>query len=128
MREKLFQWIAIVVVVGAVVYALFVFVRSMIHWFQDWRTSRSLNEMASSFDDKRRADRKAALERLDNGCTHDYDDLLNAYPPDVCVKCGLAKQLPVGECDHAWRRVAGAIPGSQCEKCGSKYGAAAETS
>ena len=125
MRGKLFEWIAIVVIVGAVLYALFVFLKSMYYWWQDSRTTKSLNEMASSFDDKRRADRKAASERLNNGCDHFYEDLLNAFPPDVCVNCGLAKTRPAGDCDHVWRRVSGAIPGSQCESCGEKYGAAA---
>lgn len=125
MREKLFQWIFIVVIVGAVVYFLFVFSKSMLHWWQDWRTTKSLNEMASSFDDKRRADRQKAADRLNNGCDHDYDDLLNAFPADVCVKCGLAKLTPPGECDHVWRRVPGAIPGSACESCGKAHGAAA---
>ena len=125
MRDKLFQWIAIVVVIGAVLYALFVFIKSMYHWWQDARTTRSLNEMATSFDDKRRADRKAAADRLNNGCEHDYEDLLNAFLPDVCVKCGIAKKRPTGDCDHVWRRISGPIPGSQCEACGEKYGAAA---
>ena len=125
MREKLFQYILIAVVLGGIVYCLYLFTLSMYHWFQDWRTTKSLNEMANSFDDKRRADRQRAIERLDNGCDHDYEDLLNAFPEDVCVKCGLAKHPPLGDCDHIWRRVPGAIPGSVCELCGQKYGAAA---
>ena len=124
MREKLFQWIFIVVIVGAVLYFLMVFCKSMYHWWQDWRMTKSLNEMAVSFDDKRRVDRQKAADRLNNGCDHVYEDLLNAFPKDVCVHCGLARQRPLGECDHVWRRVPGAIPGSVCESCGKTYGAA----
>jgi len=124
MREKLFQWILIVVTVGAVLYFLMVFCKSMYHWWQDWRTTKSLNEMAVSFDDKRRADRQQAEDRLNNGCDHVYDDLLSAFPQDVCLRCGLAKQKPLGDCDHIWRRVPGAIPGSACESCGTTFGAA----
>lgn len=128
MREKLFQWILIVVVVGAFLYFFMVFFKSMYHWWQEWRTTKSLNELATSYDDKRRSDRADAAKRLDNGCEHDYDDLLNAFPSDVCVKCGLGKRPPAGECDHIWRRVPGAIPGSACESCGKTFGAAAAES
>ena len=126
MRAKLFQAIIGVVIVGAFLYFLWIFAKSIYHLFLDWRTSKSLDEMALAFDEKRREKLEQAEQRLDNDCDHDYDDLLHAFPPDVCVKCGLAKNHHAGDCDHVWRRVPGPIPGSRCESCGESFGAAAE--
>ncbi len=125
MRQKLFQAIIGVVIVGAFIYFFWVFAKSLYHMFQDWRTSKSLDGLAQAFDEKRREHRESAAQRLNNDCEHDYEDLLHAFPPDVCVKCGLATEKPAGNCDHVWRRVPGAIPGSRCELCGEMYGAAA---
>ena len=126
MRQKLFQAIIGVVIVGAFLYFFWVFAKSIYHMFVDWRTSKSLDEMALAFDDKRREKLEQAEQRMNNDCDHDYEDLLHAFSPDVCVKCGLAKKRPAGDCDHVWRRVPGPIPGSRCESCGEMYGAAAE--
>lgn len=126
MRTTFFQVLLGIVIVGAFVYFLWIFARSIYHMFVDWRTSKSLDEMALAFDEKRREKLEQAAQRLNNDCHHDYEDLLHAFPPNVCVKCGLAKERPAGDCDHVWRRVPGPIPGSRCESCGEIYGAAAD--
>lgn len=126
MRRQVFIFILIALVVAIVLYFLWMVLRALYTVFDDVRTEKQLNQLATEYKDRRQERRDAAASRLENGCEHDYEDLLGAFPHDVCVKCGLAKEPPPGDCDHVWRRLSGAIPGSRCEKCGVEYGAAAQ--
>jgi hypothetical protein len=54
--------------------------------------------------EKKRLERQ---KRLDNGCEHSFDSGLGGFPPGVCPKCGIAREKPVGRCDHVWRRKEG---------------------
>ena len=125
MRQNLFIFIFISLVFGLVGYFMWMVLRAFYSIFDDVRTEKQLDDLATEYQDRRRERREAAAVRLENGCEHDYGDLLGAFAKDVCVKCGLSKEPPPGECDHHWQRVPGPIPGSRCEKCGAMHGAAA---
>lgn len=126
MRQNVFIFILIALVFGIVGYFVWMVLKAFYTVFDDVRTERQLNELATEYSDRRREKREAAALRMDNGCDHEYEDLLGAFPKNVCIKCGLNKELPPGPCDHVWRRMPSAVPGSECEKCGEIFGAASK--
>lgn len=127
MRQNVFIFILIAIVVGIVGYFIWMVLRAFYSVYEDARSEKQLNELATEYQDRRRERREAAVARLDNGCEHDYEDLLGAFPKDVCAKCGIEKNIPPGDCDHQWERLPSAVPSSCCTKCGATHGAAAPT-
>ena len=107
-------------------FFLFHLGKGLLGMFSDWRLHKELDTLESEGESRRQAKVESDAKRLDNGCSHDFEGGLGGFPPDVCPKCGLAKDKPNGPCDHVWRRAEGAIPHSVCEKCGKKYNAVTE--
>ena len=122
MRRNFFIAVGIVVAIGAVLFFLWQVIATLYSMYTDFRSRQQLDEMAAEHAERRRRLREENRKRLDNGCDHQYEDLIQAFPPGVCVKCGIAKDRPAGACDHVWERVPGPIPGSKCKKCGEVYG------
>lgn len=106
-----------VVILAALFYSFGKFLYAA---FDDWRELRQLDAIKVEQLAIRERRGQESLARLDNGCDHVFGEGLG-FPPDVCPKCGLAKDKPPGGCDHLWRRVEGPIPTSSCEKCGKQY-------
>ena len=100
--------------------------RALYTLFDDWRLGKELDELRADSQSRRERLRLASDERLNTGCQHDFDADVFGFPPGVCSKCGQEKEKPAGSCDHVWRLVKGAIPSSQCEKCGKTHSATTE--
>jgi hypothetical protein len=121
MKLSFFTAIALLVPVGLFAAFLYMVGRSVASLYNDWRVGREVEAIRAD-SEARRARRKIEdAKRLDNGCTHAFGGGLGGFPPDVCPKCGLEREKPVGKCDHVWRRSHEAIPSSFCEKCGKKH-------
>jgi hypothetical protein len=121
MRTKFFLYLAIGLLLLIVGYFLWLVIKSVYTIFADARTYRELDKLAGQLAEKRRQRRQDLELRLQNGCQHEFDDALGALPPNVCRKCGCAKEPPAGECDHIWKVLPGIIPESQCQKCGQRF-------
>jgi hypothetical protein len=121
MRAKFFAILVAVLVASAVLYFLWLVIKALVSTIVDLKTSRNLDKLAAEYANRRRAQRQSAAERLQNGCEHYFNDAGGALPPNVCCKCGLAKERPATACDHVWRVVPGIIPQSRCEQCGMTY-------
>jgi hypothetical protein len=124
MRQNVLVILAVLAVCGAVLYFVWLCLRDLFYHVRDWRHSRQFGDLRAQREARSRAMAEENARRLDNGCDHTFDSVFGALPPDVCAKCGLAKEKPPGDCDHVWRREKGLIPASQCEKCGKPYGGA----
>jgi hypothetical protein len=88
--------------------------------YDNWKELGRLDAIKAEADSIRARRRQANEGRLANGCAHAFHSGMG-FPPGVCLKCGLAQDKPLGDCDHVWRRVEGPIPASRCEKCGKEY-------
>lgn len=102
-------------------YGVWVVLRAFYSIFADIRTNRELDALAEQLANKRREKRLLEQQRLSNGCQHEFDDSGTALPKDVCVKCGIAREIPNGPCDHRWQIQKGIIPESRCTRCGEHY-------
>jgi len=122
MRQQFFLGLFIFLICGGVAYFCWLVLRSFYGMFAEWQSNRDLDDLEIQYQEIRQRRREKELQRLDNGCQHDYEDLLGAFPSGVCNRCGLSREKPTGQCDHVWRRVAGPIPGSRCEQCGETHG------
>ena len=80
MRQNVMLAILGIVVIGAVVYFLWLVLKSLYNLFVDWRSRKQLDELAGVYIEKRRQKREEDAQRLDNGCEHDYEDMLRAFP------------------------------------------------
>jgi len=127
-KTYFFYGIFVMVVCGVAGYFLFHFGKGLLSMIEDWQLHRELDELEADGAARRVARAEAAHKRLENGCEHDFDGALGGFPPNVCHKCGLAKEKPTGTCDHVWRAVDGPIPNSVCEKCGRTNNASAQRS
>jgi hypothetical protein len=88
----------------------------------DRRLYRELDAIEATSQSRRAERRRLSAERLNNGCEHVFDSGLSlGFPPDVCPKCGLERELPRGPCDHVWQRAEDPVPSSFCAKCGKRY-------
>jgi hypothetical protein len=94
--------------------------RFLVTAFGNWRELRQLDAIKAESEAIRERRRLENEKRLDNGCDHAFDTGIG-FPPDVCPKCGLAREKPSGPCDHVWRRTDSPAPASRCEKCGKEY-------
>ena len=121
MRGKFFLYLLVGLVGLIVAYFLFMVLRAIYVTIMEIKTGWELDHLADEYVQRREQQVQESEARLNNGCTHEFDDEGGALPPDVCRKCGIEKQLPAGDCDHAWKRVPGIIPQSACSKCGKKY-------
>lgn len=121
--KQTFLYIVIILGVIAVVgYLLWRVVEAFSSVGEDWKAGREAAELQAAKKEQEEKRRQANAQRLDNGCDHKFDEMFGVFPPGVCCKCGLEQQRPIGMCDHVWRRVDGAVPGSRCELCGKAYG------
>lgn len=121
MRGKFFLYLLVGLIGLVVAYFVFMVLRAIYVTFMELKSGRELNQLADEYSHRRQQQLDAAHARLDNACAHEFEDDGGALPPDVCCKCGLARDRPDGECDHTWERLPGIIPQSACTKCGQKY-------
>ncbi len=121
MRSKFFLYLALFLIALIVLYFLWLVAKAIYTILFDIWNDRELARLADQLAARRQERRLASERRLKNGCDHEFDDVLGALPPDVCRKCGLARELPAGPCDHVWRIQPGIIPESRCERCGERY-------
>jgi hypothetical protein len=121
MRNAFFLGVILVIPAALVVALLYSLVRFLWSLYQDVKLYRELNDIQSQSEARREKKRVEQQKRLDNGCEHTFDSALGGFPPGVCPKCGIAREKPVGRCDHLWRRKEGTVMGSYCEKCGKEY-------
>jgi hypothetical protein len=121
MRAQFFLYLLLFLVGLVVAYFLFMVLRAVYVTIMEVKTGRELDRLADEFSERREEQLRESQQRLDNGCDHDFGDDGGALPPNVCRKCGLARQRPPGDCDHHWNRVAGIIPQSACSKCGERF-------
>lgn len=121
--KETFYWVmgicGVVAVVGYLGYRVYLAFGDM---FQDWQAGREAAQLKQERARLAEQRQEENAKRLDNDCEHVFDDRYGALPPDVCSKCGLARDKPAGACDHIWRVIDGPTPSSQCEKCGRKHG------
>ena len=125
MRGKFFLWLFMGLIALAILYFVWMVLRALYLTFEDMWTNRELTRLADEYTEKRRRSSEEARQRLANGCEHDFDDQGGALPPDVCCRCGLAREKPSGDCDHQWQVQPGIVPRSQCTRCGVEFTSAA---
>ena len=124
-KQNLLVVLAVMAVVGMIIWFIWACLRDSFHFFADWRQSKQIGDLRAERETRQQASLEANVRRLDNGCEHEYDTVFGALPPNVCSKCGLSKDKPTGDCDHVWKRQQGLIPASRCEKCGKQFGGVA---
>jgi hypothetical protein len=121
MRNAFFLGVILVIPAALIVALLYSLARFLWSLYQDVKLYRELNTIQAQSEQRREKKRLEQQKRLDNGCEHSFDSGLGGFPPGVCPKCGIAREKPVGRCDHVWRRKEGTAMGSYCEKCGKQY-------
>jgi hypothetical protein len=121
MKQVFFLTMAGCLVAVVASWALYMLGRAIWQLVSDWRLGRELDELQAQSESRRQQRVQAQAQRLDNGCPHDFETLAVGLPPNVCGRCGLERDRPVGQCDHVWRAQPGPVPCSQCERCGKKY-------
>jgi hypothetical protein len=123
-RQNLLIFLAAMAVVGGILYFFWVALRDLVRYLLEARQNRQFDGMREYRLEREAVLREEQARRLDNGCEHLFDDQFGALPPDVCCRCGIAKQKPAGDCDHTWCREPGLLPASICVKCGARFGGA----
>lgn len=113
---------------GLILYFLIQFGKGLLGMVSDRSLHRELDELAAHGETRRLKREENNQKRLANSCEHEFDGALGGFPPNVCHKCGLASEKPVGPCDHVWRAAEGGAPKSVCEKCGRQYNPSNERS
>ena len=121
MRQLFFYILGGCLVVAAAGWGLYLIGQAIMQVVNDWKLGRELDELESQSASRRDQRKQSQLERLANGCEHDFSGGAIGLPPHVCRKCGLEKDKPAGLCDHVWQVKAGAVPSSECERCGKIY-------
>ncbi|MDP6448210.1 MAG: hypothetical protein QGG36_08750 [Pirellulaceae bacterium] len=123
--KSYFLWgVGIFVILSVGGYIATRFMVALYSVFEDWQSRRDDEQLRAESESRREMLRKQNEERLDTGCDHFFDDAYGAFPPDVCCRCGLEQQKPLGGCDHQWQKIDGPLPGSHCVKCGKLHGGA----
>lgn len=120
MKQWFMLGVLMIVPIGILAALLYSLGQYLVTLVSDWRTNRELDELEKEGEARREQRRQETLKRLDNGCDHSFGGAIG-FPPDVCSKCGLSKEKPIGACDHVWRRGDGPIPHSVCEKCRKEH-------
>jgi hypothetical protein len=124
MRDAFFLGVILVIPITLLVAMLYSVGRFLWSMYTDVRLYHELDQIEAQSGSRREQKAVDNAKRLENGCEHRFDSALGGFPPGVCAQCGLARQRPPGLCDHVWRRTAGTVMGSRCEKCGKEYRAA----
>lgn len=123
MKSFFFAFLLPILVSGILlVVVLYLFGQSIGHFFGTWFWNREMDELATEGQRRREVRLATARARLDTGCEHQWSDQFSGFPPDVCVKCGIEKTKPAGNCDHVWRAEPGSAPASRCGKCDKTHG------
>ena len=119
--KQLFFFLVLLVLPASVLIALLYSVgRYLYSLYEDKKELKNLDAIAAESAARREQRRQENDTRLENGCQHTFETGMG-FPPGVCPKCGLAKERPVGDCDHVWRRVEAPMPASSCVLCGKTY-------
>jgi ribosomal protein L32 len=121
MKQIFFYVCGGLLTIGLAGWALYMIWEALAQLFQDWRLGRELSQLESESMSRREQRRLANEKRLATGCDHSFHSGAVGLPPDVCARCGMAREKPTGSCDHVWRVKPGAVPSSACEKCGKVY-------
>ena len=122
MKQYLIIGISMLCVAVAAIYFVWLVIRTIYVIYTDRLLNEELEQLRSECEAKRKTAEEENAGRLENGCDHLFETALAGLPPDVCEKCGLAKEKPDGNCDHVWKRDPGLIPASRCQNCGMTYG------
>lgn len=126
MRGQFFAYLGLGLLALILIYCVWLVLRACWSVIADALENREMDQLANEYLARREVRRREEEQRLNNGCEHEYGHFLGALPDDVCGKCGLARERPLGPCDHVWRIVPGVIPESECELCHKKYGSMIE--
>lgn len=121
MRGQFFGYLAIGLVLLFSIYLVWLVLAAFWSVFSDMLNNRELDQLADEYAGRRKERMAENSVRLENGCSHVFNDPLGALPNDVCMRCGLAKERPLTKCDHVWRILPDPIPSSECEKCGERF-------
>jgi hypothetical protein len=121
MKQYFLYALALIVPLVLAGWILFVVGRALLSMLQDHQLGKELDQLKAGAEMRRQQRREENARRLANGCEHDFASPAFGLPPQACRKCGIEKERPVGQCDHAWKMRKGAVPGSDCEKCGRTY-------
>ena len=121
MRELFFYILGGCLVIAAAGWGLYMIGQALMQVLNDWKLSRELDQLEAEGVSRREKRKQSQIERLANGCEHDFTEGAIGLPPNVCRKCGLEREKPSGLCDHVWRVVPGAAPYSKCERCDKIY-------
>jgi hypothetical protein len=121
MREVFFYVLGGCLAVAASGWAIFMIGRAIMQVVNDWRLSNELDQLEAESASRRDKKKQAQIERLANGCDHDFTVGAIGLPPNTCRKCGLEKEKPSGVCDHVWHVIPGPVPTSKCERCDKEY-------
>ena len=126
MRQYFLYAIGLLIPLAILGWFLFALGRAFVTLYEDWRMGKEWDELRADSEARRERKPLDNEKRLATGCEHDFESAVFGLPPNVCSKCGLERDKPLGQCDHVWRLGTGPIPASRCEKCGKAYSAAAE--
>ncbi len=126
MRGQFFAYLGMGLLCLIFFYCVWLVLRALWSVIADTLENREMDQLANEYIERRESRRIEEADRLDNGCEHEYGHILHALPDEVCNRCGLARERPLGACDHVWRVLPGVIPESECELCGKKYGTLVE--
>jgi hypothetical protein len=118
MRQIFFLGILGIGAIAALVYFLWTIFAELYH---NWLLGRGVEQLEAESRTWREQRRRREMERLENGCDHEFGKSFGGFPPNACHKCGLERTRPAGNCDHVWRSANEPIPCSYCERCGRKY-------
>ena len=124
MRQKFFFILLLVLIAFALLYCVWLVLRSIYQLFADAHSNRELDALAEELARNREIERLANQKRLSTGCHHEFNAEQGALPLGVCRLCGIARDKPAGDCDHRWRPMASIIPESRCEVCGAHFSSA----
>jgi hypothetical protein len=126
MREKFLFILLLVLVAVVLLYGVWLVLKSIYQLIVDAQSNRELDALARELAQNREIEREAARKRLANGCQHEFTTEPGTLPMGVCRLCGIAREKPLGDCDHCWRILEGIVPESACERCGERFCVAVE--
>jgi hypothetical protein len=119
MREIFFMGIIGMIVFGGIGYFLWTL---FVELYYDFHLRKDVKAIKRDNEDRMRQRDEDNVERLSNGCEHEFGSTQGGFPANACVKCGLEKERPSGLCDHVWKRTDDAVPTARCELCKRKFG------
>ncbi len=121
MRETFFLIVGAMAVVGGAGLFAWLVIRALYTMYADHRLDKQLTNLHEETQDLRIQREKENQARLDNGCDHNFGGGHGEFAANVCIKCGLERERPKGNCDHTWKRVDGNVLFSRCELCDKEY-------